>query len=388
MVEPSLASLSKRETYEQAITKNVFHGRYDADSVIVTLSIALALYNSIEMVLLISTTFKKWKGLYFWSLTLGNYAVTAYAMGMLLSYFELCVHWLHSIILDAGWLAMITCQSLVLYSRLNLIFDNPRLIAAVKWMIVFTSIFVLVPVVTLDFGSTYSSDPGFTAGYFYIEKIQLILITLQELIISFLYVYKTIRLLHVIMRTNTRSMIWQLLFLNIIIISMDVAIVALQFLHLQLYQEVIKGFVYSVKLKLEIHILSKLVDLVGDNQHSADRRMTLDVIDSNAIEGQAREEVRREMDLFNNQNSLGSWYGTGDEKNMAMTETRDEHQLNQNATARRRRSVSGARQSSEVDDEISQVISNQSESPARIRGRESDLLYADMLRSMTRDSGG
>ena len=384
MVEPSLTSWSKRETYAEAITKPVFHGRYDVDSVIVTLSIALALYNSIEMVLLISTTFKRWKGLYFWSLTLCNFAVAAYALGMLLSYFQLCVHWLNKTILDIGWLAMITCQALVLYSRLNLIFDNSRLIAAVKWMIVFTSIFVLVPVVTLDFGSTYSSDQGFTAGYYYIEKIQLTIITLQELIISFLYVYKTVRLLHVISRTNTRSMIWQLLFLNIIIISMDVAIVSLEYLHFQLYQEVIKGFVYSVKLKLEIHILSKLVDLVGDN-HSTQRCMTLDVIDSNAIEGQAREEVRREMGLFNNQNSLGSWYGAGDEKDLAMAETHDKHQLNQDAPARKRRSVSGPRSSSEADDEISRVVSNQSGSTARIRDRESDLLYADMLRSITRD---
>jgi hypothetical protein len=372
----TMDTLNKRETAAQAIEKSVFDGRYDADSIIVTISIALALYNTLEMALLISTTFKKYKGLYFWSLTLCTLAVALYAIGMALSYFELCVKWLHKTVLDIGWLGMIVFQSLVLYSRLGLIFNDFRLIAAVKWMIIFTSIFILVPVIALDFGSSYSSAGSWADGYFYIEKIQLTLITLQELIISLLYVFKTTQLLRIISRTNTRSMIWQLFFLNVIIISMDVAIVALEYLHYQLYQETIKVFVYSVKLKLEIHILSKLVDLVG-SKYSAERSMTLDVIDSNAIEGQAREDVRREMELPKTP-SLGTWYGTRNEKDLACADVQDLHLLDDT------RPIRAASKSSERD-EISRVVSNQSSGTARTRGRESDMLYADMLRSITRD---
>jgi hypothetical protein len=376
---------SKRdETPAEAIKKSVFEGLYTADSVIVTLCIALALYNTIEMALLITTTFKKFRGLYFWSLTICNISVAAYTIGMMLTYFQMSVTWFREIILDAGWLGMIVCQSLVLYSRLNLIFQNLRLIAAVKWMIVFTSIFLLIPVIVLDFGSIYSSDQGFTDGYFYIEKIQMTVITLQELIISFLYVYKTSQLLRVINRTNTRSMIWQLLFLNVVIISMDVAIVSLQYLHYQLYQEMFKAFVYSVKLKLEIHILSKLVDLVG-SKYSTQRSMTLDVIDSNAIEGQAREEVRRELDQANKQHDLGTWYGFSNEKAMATDQVQEQHHLHDSGPARKRSSTSAGRDSLETDDEITRIVSNQSTSTARLRGRESDFLYADMLRSITRD---
>lgn len=387
MAEPNLLSWSRRDTYEQAVSKHVFGGRYTVDSIIVTLCVALALYNSMEMVLLITTTFKKWKGLYFWSLSLCNLAVILYTLGILLSYFELCVQWLHKVILDVGWLGMITCQALVLYSRLSLIFDNDRLIAAVKWMIVGTCMFILVPVIVLDFGSAYRPNSGFTEGYYYIEKIQMTIITLQELIISFLYVYKTLQLLRVISRANTRSMIWQLLFLNVIIISMDVAIVALQYLQYQLYQETIKAFVYSVKLKLEIHILSKLVDLVGSDR-STQRSMTLDLIDSNAIEGQAQEEIRREMRLSSGQqHGLGSWYGAGsdNEKGLAVTSVQEDHMLHQDGLARKRFSTSGPSKSSDGDDEISQIMTNQSQGTARTRGRESDFLYADMLRSMTRD---
>ena len=70
--------------FEDAVQKQTFDGRYTATSVIVTLSIALAYYNSLEMVLLISATFKRWQGLYFWSLTLCNQGVFFYTLGMML----------------------------------------------------------------------------------------------------------------------------------------------------------------------------------------------------------------------------------------------------------------------------------------------------------------
>ena len=57
----------------------------------------------------------------------------------------------------------------------------------------------------------------------------------------------------------------------------EIALVTLQFLHYQLYQETIKLFVYSVKLKLEFNILSKLVDLV--NPESNDRETTLEFLE-------------------------------------------------------------------------------------------------------------
>lgn len=161
-------------------------------------------------------------------------------------------------------------------------------------------------------------------------------------------------------------------------------------MHFQLYQESIKVFVYSVKLKLELNILSKLVDLVHGN--SARRSMTLDVIDSNAIQGQAREDVRREMSLAD-PGGLGNWFGSTDEKHQQIDVIDHESGINSNNSnsssshhhdhAYQRRS-SGVSPNSFGDDtdEISQVVSNQSVPTARTKGRESDMLYADMLRSM------
>ncbi|RMD40235.1 hypothetical protein DV735_g4897, partial [Chaetothyriales sp. CBS 134920] len=224
--------------FAAAIQKETFDGKYAADSVIVTLSIALALYNSLEMTLLIATTFKRWKGLYFWSLSLCNLGIIGYTLGVMLTFFNLGVGWFNLTLNDGAWIVMITCQSLVLYSRLGLILDNAKILTAVKWMIIVDSIVLLISTVVLNFGSKFTTIDAFSEGYFYIEHIQMTVITVQELIISGVYIWKTVSLL-------------------------KVALVVLQFKHLQLYQEIIKAVVYGVKLKLELNILSKLVDLVG-----------------------------------------------------------------------------------------------------------------------------
>lgn len=211
--------------YTNATSKNVFRGQYSIDSIVVTLSIALSLYNSLELILLVGTTFKKWKGLYFWSLTICNLGVILYALGMMLSYFDLCVQWLHKSVLDLGWVMMVAMQSVVLYSRLHLIVQQDKILSGVKWMIMFNSIVLCTAVVILDFGNVYAKPPGFSKGYYYIEQIQMTIFTIQELVISSIYVWFTIAQLKILSfnMTNTRSVIWQLFTINVIIIVMDVS---------------------------------------------------------------------------------------------------------------------------------------------------------------------
>jgi hypothetical protein len=173
-------------------------------------------------------------------------------------------------------------------------------------------------------------------------------------------------------------------------------------MHYQLYQESIKVFVYSVKLKLELNILSKLVDLVHGGRTS-NRSMTLDVIDDNAIPGQARHDVRREMS-FADPGGLTRWYGSagdaGDDTKRSSSGSSSNgatmeklHQVTSidygmmrpigggDAAHRKISMVSPTSVAGETD-EISQVLSTQSDLTSRNKGRESDVMYADMLRSM------
>ena len=158
--------------------REVFHGTYDATSVTLTITQALALYNCLELLLLIFVTFHRWRGLYFWSLTIATMGTISYGIGLLIEYFELAVLWVGKIFDTAGWMVMVTGQSVVLYSRLGLILANPRILRAVKWMIIINACMFHGITTILDWGR-YTHNPAYARGYFYIEYIQMTCFCIQ-----------------------------------------------------------------------------------------------------------------------------------------------------------------------------------------------------------------
>lgn len=332
----------------------VFEGKYDAESITLTLSLALALYNSIELILLIATTFKKRRGLYFWSLCVSNYGVISYCIGLIIEYFQLAVLWVGKIFDTSGWIFMITGQSFVLYSRLNLIMDRPKILKAVKWMIIFNAVVWHTSITVLDFGTTYTNNSHFAEGFFYLEHVQMTMFCLQEFIISGLYVWRTIAFLKYVSKKSTRSVIWQLLTINVIIIAMDIVLLFLQYKHWRIYQQCTKAFIYSVKLKLELNILSKLVDLVQGSQQSV--LYTLDEIDSRALPGQAQTDLYRELSVP----SLKAVVDHVEDSQVSPPPSNAEEKLAASGT-------------------LSQSSTAYS---SRTTGRDCDILYADMLKSI------
>ena len=119
-----------------------FSGRYKATSIIVTICSALSLYNAIELILLIFTTFNAYRGLYFWSLLVASCGVIPYTVGLLFEYFQLTSLAVGLAIDNVGWWTMITGQSVVLYSRLGIVLGrgHRKILKAVKWMIIIDAI--------------------------------------------------------------------------------------------------------------------------------------------------------------------------------------------------------------------------------------------------------
>ena len=73
-----------------------------------------------------------------------------------------------------GWIMLITGQAVVLYSRLGLILNNPRILKAVKWMIIIDAIVFHGMTTIVQYGKAYGSQrEGFGRGLYYIEKIQM-----------------------------------------------------------------------------------------------------------------------------------------------------------------------------------------------------------------------
>ena len=149
----------------------------------------------------------------------------------------------------------------------------------------------------------------------------------------------------------------------------------LQYKHLQLYQESIKAFVYSVKLKLELNILSRLVDLVHGNKASTS--MTLNTVDSNAIEGQAPAEMRQESQ---GSDQLSTEYFST--KFASTDKGTVQHNENDHATTSKPEASFDHGRRPEHDNVLEPVVSSHSRYTSRTSGRESDVLYADFLRDM------
>jgi hypothetical protein len=134
-------------------------GGYNGDSLTLKIFICffagLAMYNSVELTCMIFLTFKRFRGLYFWSLLISGLGIIPYALGFLLKFMNLApgnLKWLAIFFLTIGWYAMITGQALVLWSRLHLIVNGTRgdkIIKYTKWMIIVDAICLHIPTTVL-----------------------------------------------------------------------------------------------------------------------------------------------------------------------------------------------------------------------------------------------
>ena len=171
---------------------------------------------------------------------------------------------------------LVTGQSLVLYSRLHVVLgqENRKLLKGVKWMIIIDGFVFHVSTIVVLFGAYYAAQQtAFAAAYKYIEKIQMTGFTIQELILSGLYVWKTLDIIRATSQASavgtinkkkrTSRIMWQLFSINVLIVVMDVALLVIEYQDRHVFQQALKGVIYSVKLKMEFAILSKLVALTS-----------------------------------------------------------------------------------------------------------------------------
>src|SRR5271154_5147452 len=104
----------------------------------------------------------------------------------------------------------------------------------------------------------------FVFPYSVMEKIQVTAFCVQEFIISSLYVYETRRLLQpsaTFQKKRTRRVMWHLIYVNILIILMDITVLCTEYADLYEIQITFKGTLYSIKLRLEFAVLNSLMSL-------------------------------------------------------------------------------------------------------------------------------
>lgn len=251
-------------------------GAYTGSNFAVQASIAsllgCALYSALELIVLVLSIFHVYGGLYFWSLLISaSLGVIPDALGLILKYFDLAPIWVPVTLSTAGWAIMVTGQSLVLYSRLHLVVMDRRVLRCVLGMIIFNAVTMQIPQIVASYGAVYACHTAFPRFFNIWEKVQLTVFFVQEMLISLLFIVQTIRLLMSYPSRSKRrtNIMYQLIIINTLIILMDIALLSLEYSGQFITQTVTKCFFYTVKLKLEIAVLSRLASFVKSNSDQA-----------------------------------------------------------------------------------------------------------------------
>ncbi|KAG5801961.1 hypothetical protein H9Q74_014040 [Fusarium xylarioides] len=156
-----------------------------------------------------------------------------------------------------------TGQALVLYSRLNLLVKSITILKVTKWMIILNATIWHSAVTVLLFAISTQQKLDRNGAFIKVQKVQLAFFCAQDFLLSGLYIWKTMEIIKRRDAENqTPRIIWHLFAINVGIVLVDVALLAVSFTNNFLWQQGIKAVAYSVKLKVEFVILGKLSDYV------------------------------------------------------------------------------------------------------------------------------
>ncbi|KAE8351121.1 hypothetical protein BDV28DRAFT_137803 [Aspergillus coremiiformis] len=226
---------------------------------------AIAWYNAVELVVVCLSTFKRYRGCYFWSLLVSGLSIIPNVLGALFIIYYLGLsRYVSSTLFLLTWYCMVTGHSLVLWSRLHLILQAPKVLRWILILIIVDAFVLYIPTTILLYGTIsrhFVHSYRFAMAFNKMERIQLVGFTLQEFLLSGIYIAEAIKLLQLRPGPLHRRILIQLLALNVFIIILDATVVAIQFAGYYAIQIMFKAVSYSVKLKLEYATLNQLVQM-------------------------------------------------------------------------------------------------------------------------------
>ncbi|THC96729.1 hypothetical protein EYZ11_003787 [Aspergillus tanneri] len=262
-----------------------------AIQILIVVFSSIAMYNAIELVVMICVTFKHHRSLYFWALLLSLVlGVLPHSVGYLLEFFAKGPIWLAVAVSTVGFYFMVPGQSVVLYSRLHLVVPNRKFLRSIAYLITINAIVLTIPTTVLTYATIYVRKGTVITGYNIMERLQLSWFCAQEILLSGIYIYETARILQTWPGKDPKRIrtLYNLITVNIAIICLDVALLSLEYLNFYILQTTLKPTVYSIKLKLEFGILRKLVTLVKPGRNESNicsPRKIPSCVDSSKIAG-------------------------------------------------------------------------------------------------------
>jgi hypothetical protein len=231
---------------------------------------------TIELTVWVFYAFQRYSGLYFWSVLITTWGVTIHALGYVLKDCVPQANWvIGTVFAEVGWVAMVTGFCIVLYSRLHLVtfmMRNQRLVLRIALTMIIIDAFLFhVPTIVFQFGM---SDPHTHAKYLAymgpMERVQVLAFSIQEIILSVIYIYGTMQMVKGSFNPRIRTTVVYLIVIQVIVILCDVMTVALDYAQYFTLKAVIQSFVYAFKLQLEFVILNQLREVIEKGGHGHD----------------------------------------------------------------------------------------------------------------------
>ncbi|KAJ5129998.1 uncharacterized protein N7515_006037 [Penicillium bovifimosum] len=221
---------------------------------------SIGAWNSIEVIIGVFERFRKYRGLYFWSMQIAAWGILLHAIPAQIRYLQTAPNLPMSIPFIIGWICMVSGQALVLYSRLHLVVQDVRHIRWVLWMIITNFLILHVPMTVLFYHLDHQTCRKPAATF---DRIQVSGFAIQDTVICAIYVREALRALKPVFESRDpqgRRIIYQLIFVNLFGILLD-ALVIIAELKMHYIAVSFKTVAYSVKLKLEFHVLTQLQEL-------------------------------------------------------------------------------------------------------------------------------
>ncbi|KAF2760118.1 hypothetical protein EJ05DRAFT_483901 [Pseudovirgaria hyperparasitica] len=228
---------------------------------------ALPIWTTVELTVWVFYTFKRYQGVYFYSVLFTTWGVTLHAIGFILKYCVPKANWiLATVLAEIGWVGMVSGFSVVLWSRLHLVSVGHRTLKIVLAMIIIDACLFHIPTIVFQF--LVSNKPTHTQFLPYMkpmERVQVMGFSTQEIVISAIYVYATMKLLQDSLNPKMKKTMAVLILIQVIVILADVLVITLDYLDYFQLKAVMHSFVYAFKLQLEFVILNEFRERIAKN---------------------------------------------------------------------------------------------------------------------------
>ncbi|KAG4415709.1 hypothetical protein IFR04_011166 [Cadophora malorum] len=228
---------------------------------------AVPLWMTVELTIWVFYVFRRWSGLYFWSVLICTWGVTLHAIGFILKFCVPSCNWIVSTTLaEIGWVSMVTGFSVVLYSRLHLVVRSQRILKFVLIMVITDAFLFHVPTIVFQYGVSANKK---THAYYLpfmapMERVQVLGFSIQEVLISAIYIWATLRMLKGSFNKKIRNTIMFLILIQVVVILADVIVITLDYCEYFTLKAVLHSFVYAFKLQLEFVILNQFKDVIAN----------------------------------------------------------------------------------------------------------------------------